>query len=63
MHLFDPNEMHSEKANKTLRKNATCSFEQILEGKNHKTAASQPLSSHLTYLPSKTHLENKKTNT
>ena len=39
--------MHGEKARWELHKNATCCFEQILEATPNKTAAVQPLTSHL----------------
>ena len=43
----DSNETNGENASWELRKNASCCFEQIQEAAPHKTAAIQPLNSHL----------------
>ena len=48
LHHFDFNETPGEKARLELHKNATCSFQQILEAECYKTAAVQQITSHLT---------------
>ena len=46
MHHVDAIKTHREETRWELHKNATCSFEQILETTFHKTAAVRPLTSH-----------------
>ena len=47
LHHLGTNEMHGKKAWWELHKDAACCFEQILEASPLKTAAVQPLTSHL----------------
>ena len=47
MHHMDANLTQGEKATWELLKNASYCFEQMLEATPHKTAAVQPLNSHL----------------
>ena len=54
MHHWDAKEKNVEKARWKLHKNAMCYSEQILEETTHKTAAVQPLTSHLTNHSNKT---------
>ena len=46
--LYGHNKMPGEKARRELHKNATYCSEQILKAAAYKTAAVQPLTSHLT---------------
>ena len=48
MYHMDANKTHKEKARLELHKNAANCLEQILEATSQKTAAIQPLASHLT---------------
>ena len=48
MHLIDANETQREKARLEPHKNAVYCLEQVLEAIPNKTAAVQPLASHLT---------------
>ena len=54
MHHIDVNKIHREKTTWKLHKNAVCYIERILEIAPHKTAAVQPLGSHLRNHSSKT---------
>ena len=47
MHHMDSDKAYREKAKQEFYKNATSSIEQILKATSHKTAAVQPLTSHL----------------